>query len=427
MSILLLTLQMASGQTSVTIFYTNNINGYFENCLCSDHPLGSLEKMKPLLDSARAGNEHILFLDGGDLFSPFADIERDRAMYRIAALMHYDAIAIGDQEFSNGIDFFLDQQEQFRLPFLCANLSLSGQKPFQPFLTRTFGTLNILITAVIHPQAFNHYPEEITRHLEWQDYFKSAEETIRSNPADFIIVLSHAGSDVDKQLARSVKGIDLILGAHTQELFTEPLKVENTWISQTGSDGYYLGKLVFDFDARKTAHLKRAEMIPMHLDLANDTTLVRLIKEYHHPINQNVIRKNPLPAPVASPYQVSPVQSCSTCHADFYRDWRSSKHAAAFETLQREGKTRLLKCISCHVSGFGRMDGFFNINLTGELAGVACTECHYVTPQHSTNPDAHRPGEIRAQTCTRCHDRQNDPGFNFEEDRLKIMHRIKVE
>ncbi|MGI8924736.1 MAG: metallophosphoesterase [Fimbriimonadales bacterium] len=63
--------------------------------------------------------------------------------------------------------------------------------------------------------------------------------------AKTIICLSHIGLTEDLALASRVLGIDLILGGHSHNFLEEPIKVEETWVCQTGSHARFAGRYTF--------------------------------------------------------------------------------------------------------------------------------------------------------------------------------------
>jgi len=80
--------------------------------------------------------------------------------------------------------------------------------------------------------------------------------TLRDN-ADYIVLLSHLGytgtdyytGDLgDVQLASKVSGIDLIIGGHSHTVLDKPTIVNKTYIVQTGSYGYNLGRVRLYFE-----------------------------------------------------------------------------------------------------------------------------------------------------------------------------------
>jgi len=94
-----------SQEIEITLLHSNSSNGVLENCRCPEHPLGALEKRLALIKEIRKSRDHILLLDSGDLLSSIGNSIKDSLAVKAIDLMDYDAITIGDQEFSNGVDF----------------------------------------------------------------------------------------------------------------------------------------------------------------------------------------------------------------------------------------------------------------------------------------------------------------------------------
>jgi len=84
-------------------------------------------------------------------------------------------------------------------------------------------------------------------------------DRLRSQGVNKIILLSHAGYDMDKRIAQSVTGIDVILGGHThnllkgvvnkQNFFLSPVK-EPVLITQAGCNGENYGVLDLTFNEK---------------------------------------------------------------------------------------------------------------------------------------------------------------------------------
>jgi 2',3'-cyclic-nucleotide 2'-phosphodiesterase (5'-nucleotidase family) len=66
-----------------------------------------------------------------------------------------------------------------------------------------------------------------------------------------VVLLSHLGLPFDEKAAREIKGIDVILGAHTHQLLKKGEWRENTLITQTGKFGTHVGKLEIEYDTEK--------------------------------------------------------------------------------------------------------------------------------------------------------------------------------
>lgn len=109
----------------------------------------------------------------------------------------------------------------------------------------------------------------VTDPVEYKDFkILSVQQTIpllqkkiddfKKQGVDKIIVLSHGGYNADVEIAKSVEGIDVILGGHTHDLikgieegknlFYSKKTGEPTIITQAGKDGNYFGVLNLEFN-----------------------------------------------------------------------------------------------------------------------------------------------------------------------------------
>lgn len=72
---------------------------------------------------------------------------------------------------------------------------------------------------------------------------KAAKECVQKlrDIVKVIICISHIGLTKDVELAGTVEGIDIILGAHSHDVVDPPTRIGNTWIAQAGSHGRYAG------------------------------------------------------------------------------------------------------------------------------------------------------------------------------------------
>lgn len=116
--------------------------------------------------------------------------------------------------------------------------------------------------------------------------------------------------------------------------------------------------------------------------------------------------------------------ACGECHMDIVEGWKSTPHAAAFETLAEQGEEKLNNpgCVRCHVVAMDDEGGFIDPELTPELKGVQCECCHGPGLTHTETED---PADINGQpdesVCRVCHTKGQEKNFDFE-TKSKFVH-----
>ncbi len=418
-----------SQEFKITLLHSNSSNGVLENCGCPEHPLGALEKRLALIKDIRESNEHVLLLDSGDLLSAVGNSIKDSLALISINLMDYDAITFGDQEFSNGVDFFRRLVNIGKIPFVSSNVAVQGQSLAPPYRIFNVGGIRAAVIGVTSPSVFMLFPVDKKIGVEVTDPDLVLQDIISEveGKSDLIILLSHSGYDEDLELAAKYPSIDIIVGGHSQTLLEEPTKVGKTLIVQAGQSGFFLGELNLILDSSGKILSYEWRLIPLTLELPDDPEILALIREYNQIVAAGGMRQVPVYLPVlGSKFAVLASDDCKDCHINEYNAWKKDDHSFAFKTIVDARKTKDSECLSCHTSGFGRDDGFTSYASTAHLINVNCTECHLTSREHFDNPSETPVEKIIEATCTRCHTATNSPEFVYANYFLKTNHTVKV-
>ncbi len=118
-------------------------------------------------------------------------------------------------------------------------------------------------------------------------------------------------------------------------------------------------------------------------------------------------------------------ESCARCHEHDSTHWRTTKHAAAWDSLQPKQSFADPFCQQCHTTGYGQPGGFQTIAKSLSRTNVGCESCHGPSSQHVAEPLKRTPFQSRDQ-CVVCHDRENSPNFRYDEYWSKIVHGEKL-
>ena len=418
-----------SQDIKIVLLHSNSGNGVLENCGCPEQPLGALEKRSALIKEIRESNEHVLLLDSGDLLSSVGNSIKDSLVLLSINLMDYDAITVGDQEFSSGVDFFQRVVNIGKIPFISSNVAIEGQSPFLPYRILEVGEIRVAVIGVTSPSVFLLFPADKKKGVEVTNPDDVLPDLISEmeRKSDMIVLLSHSGYDEDLELAAKYPSIDIIVGGHSQTLLEEPTKVGETLIVQAGQSGFFLGELNLILDSSGKILSYEWRLIPLTLELPDDPEILALIREYDQIVAAGGMRQVPVYLPVlGSNFAVLASDDCKDCHITEYNAWKKDDHSFAFETIVDARKTKDSECLSCHTSGFGRDDGFTSLTSTAHLINVNCTECHLTSREHFDNPSEMPVEKIVEATCTRCHTATNSPEFVYANYFLKTNHTVKL-
>jgi 5'-nucleotidase/UDP-sugar diphosphatase len=162
----------------------------------------------------------------------------------------YDVQAMGNREFHYVLAAVRARVALMRHPFVCANLvdTFERRLPFAPDITLqrqdaggavwTFRFFGLLV-----PQ----YPVGSwwERVFGWRflSPYEVAERIAADTPADVTLVaLSHLGLRADRELARRVPRLDLLLGGHSHDTLTQPEYVGDVPIVHAGPYGAFVSQ-----------------------------------------------------------------------------------------------------------------------------------------------------------------------------------------
>ena len=230
--------------------------------------MGGLDRIATIVRRARAerGDENVLLLDGGDTWQGSYTANKTAGADMIAAmnLIKPDAMT-GHWEFTYGTDRVKEAIDALPFPFLGSNIfDREWDEPaFDAWKMIERGGAKIAVigqafpyTPIANPSwlipgwSFGIRDEEIATHVA----------EARQAGADLVVLLSHNGFDVDRSLAARVEGIDIILTGHTHDALPEPVKVGNTMLIASGSNGKFVSP------PRPRRRRRPAEGLPLPAD-----------------------------------------------------------------------------------------------------------------------------------------------------------------
>ncbi len=266
---------------SVSIYYTSSLNGNIDGCNCASVPKAGLVKRGYYLGNLDLSGS--LVVESGDIFDVYSDPLLHSYILDSYKHLGYDVIAVGDQEFSEGIPFLLENKDEY--PFLSNNLMINGiYFSVGPFL-KTLNGINAEVFSVIDPSVFSFYPEEIKKSISVDDpvSFMSG----KPDRQKITVVIFHGRINDAENLASAVDGIDIIILGHEQ-LLLEPEKKHNTYIVSPGDNGNYVGRLELEISAKGISKIENSFRKFSYKDDPDDETIRQMIIEYYENLKAKV-------------------------------------------------------------------------------------------------------------------------------------------
>ena len=216
--------------------------------------MGGMDRLATVIKAVRAerGDDKVLLLDGGDTWQgSWTSLQtRGQDMVDVQAELKVDAMT-SHWEFTYGEDRVKEIVEKAPFAFLAQNIR-DNEWQEEVFPARKIfekGGAKIAVIGQAFPRTPISNPSWMIPKWEFglreEDLQKQVEEA-RAEGANIVVLLSHNGFDVDRKVASRVRGIDVILTAHTHDAMPGVLKVGETILVATGSHGKFVSRLDFE-------------------------------------------------------------------------------------------------------------------------------------------------------------------------------------
>jgi 5'-nucleotidase / UDP-sugar diphosphatase len=269
----------------LVILHTNDLHSHLEGfapeqdytplSADDDETVGGVARLTSAIGAARAhaakDDTPVLLLDAGDfmmgtLFELLANTQAPELSWMQA--LGYDAATLGNHEFDwtpAGLAAILAaaKQQGVEVPIVASNTQFSetdaGDDGLEALakagvirtkLVKTVGSLKVGIFGLLGADAAQVTPQAapVTFEAISVAATRMVEELRETDHVDLVIALSHSGIDSeghgeDRELAKAVAGIDVIVSGHTHDSLTAPVQEGSTLIVTAGSYGRYLGEL----------------------------------------------------------------------------------------------------------------------------------------------------------------------------------------
>ena len=319
-----------SGQ-KIVIIHTNDLHSrltgfapeldYSPLIVNNDNTVGGFARIASILKSEKEKDEGItMIVDAGDFLmgTLFQGVEvKTGFQLRLMKKMGYDVLALGNHEFDYGpaklaeiIGSALQRGEI--PPLLLGNVVFSQTDQGDDALEKLYSENIIGKTLVISRGGLKFgffslmgkvaddnaaYAPPVTFSRQVATARKLVKELNNEN-CNVIICLSHSGVSKDKsgnwagedvELARKVKGIDVIISGHTHTYLKNPVMVNGVPIVQAGEYGVNVGKLILEYKNGGIS-VNNYSLIPVDDKTEGDHLINSLIEDQKKRVSDDILK-----------------------------------------------------------------------------------------------------------------------------------------
>ncbi|MDE4189851.1 bifunctional metallophosphatase/5'-nucleotidase [Phaeobacter gallaeciensis] len=308
-----LTAGVAVADYKLTILHTNDFHSRFEpiskydsGCREGDNAegkcFGGSARLVSAISDARTRSNNSILVDGGDQFqgSLFYTYYKGKAAAEMMNKMGYDGMTVGNHEFDDGPEVLRGFMDSVGFPVLMSNADVSAEPALADVLKKSTvierGGEKIGLIGLTPEDT--HELASPGKNITFSDPVVAVQaevDRLTAEGVNKIIVLSHSGYGVDQRVAAETKGVDVIVGGHSNTYLSNvsdravgpyPTMVNGVAIVQAYAYGKFLGELNVTFD--EAGNLVEAVGEPLIMDgtVAEDEATVARIAELAQPLDE---------------------------------------------------------------------------------------------------------------------------------------------
>ena len=221
----------------------------------------------PRLKALRAQRPGLLFDCGDSLRGSQSVYHRNEPIINEIDAAGYDAQSIGNREFHYLFGLLRARARKMHHPLICTNLrDTKGRAlPFVPSLTLEQDGTRVHVVGALIMQYPVGSPLEHLFGWRFLDPWDAIEPYARAMPeGEMLVVLSHVGLRLDRELATRIPRIDLLLGGHSHDTLMKPEFIGGVPIVHAGPYGAYVSATDIAIDpAGGRAQIEHFELLSL--------------------------------------------------------------------------------------------------------------------------------------------------------------------
>jgi 5'-nucleotidase len=207
---------------TVTVLHTNDLHAHVEPTMIRRVPFGGYARQATYIRQVRGKEPNVLLLNGGDTFQGtlYFNVYEGLADLAFMNAVGYDAMAVGNHEFDKGPETLGVFVGLAAFPLLSANLDVSSEPTLAgkiaPFAIRTIDGERFGIVGATTPDLPNiSSPGPNVKLKDLVPSVQASVDELTQQGVNKVIVVSHCGFEVERELAAKLRNVDLVIGGHS--------------------------------------------------------------------------------------------------------------------------------------------------------------------------------------------------------------------
>lgn len=304
----LLLLWPAARAWELTILHTNDVHSRLEQtsedstkCLNASQCVGGVARLYTKVQQIRKEEPNVLLLDAGDQYQGtiWFTVYKGLEVSHFMNTLRYDAMALGNHEFDNGVEGLIDPLlRRAKFPILSANIKAKGS--LEPQIAGLYLPYRILpvggekVGIVGYTSKETPFLSNPGTNLVFEDEITALQpevDKLKTLNVSKIIALGHSGFEMDKLIAQKVRGVDVVVGGHSNTFLytgTPPSKEtpagnypfivtsddgRKVPVVQAYAFGKYLGYLKVEFDNKGNVVSSHGNPILLNSSIPEDPVI----------------------------------------------------------------------------------------------------------------------------------------------------------
>ena len=207
-----------------------------------DEGRGGMARVAAAVKREKARGAHVLVAHAGDTISPslMSGFDQGAHMIDLINMMPIDVFVPGNHEYDFGPDVFLKRMSEAKFPVFAANLREAGGAPIRGISDGQIFTFGAVKIGVIGLTADDSPVKSQPGRLKFSNSLAVATREsarLRKDGADLIVLVAHAGREMDQKLFDS-GAADVILSGDDHDLYLR--FNEKTAIIEAAEEGWFV-------------------------------------------------------------------------------------------------------------------------------------------------------------------------------------------